>query len=62
MMSKHEVNKDALCVVVMPKMGLVYIPVCHQKKRFGENLQKVRKQSNTECKHKQINMLAFQNN
>ena len=25
-MSKHEVNKDALCVVVMPKMGLVYIP------------------------------------
>ena len=29
---------------------------------FGGNLQKVRKQSNTECKHKQIDMLAFQNN
>ena len=29
---------------------------------FGGNLQKVRKQSDSECKHKQIDMLAFQNN
>ena len=29
---------------------------------FGRNSPKVRKQSDTECKHKQIDTLAFQNN
>ena len=57
-----EVNKDAVCVVVVPKIGLVYIPGMQSKEAvFGGNLQKMRKQSNTECKHKQIDTLAFQN-
>ena len=58
-----EVNKDAVCIVVVPKIGLVFIPVMPSKESgFGVNVQKVRKQSDTECKHKQINTLAFQNN
>ena len=45
MMSKHEVNKDALCVVVMPKMGLVYIPGMSSKeavwREFTESAETV---------------------
>ena len=44
-----EVSKDAVCIVVMPKIVLVYIPSMLSKEAFGGNLQKVRKQSDTEC-------------
>ena len=58
-----EVNKDAVCIVVVPKIGLVDIPGTPSKESgFGGNLQKARKQSDTECKHKQMDMLPFQNN
>ena len=30
-----EVNKDAVCVVVMPKIGLVYIPGMPSKEAAG---------------------------
>ena len=53
-----KVHKDAVCIVVMPNIGLAYIPVTPSKDVALE----VRKQSNTECKHKQIDMLEFQNN
>ena len=58
-----KVKKDAVCIVVVPKIGLVYVPGMPSRKAvLAGNLQKVRKQSDTECKHKQIDVLAFQNN
>ena len=50
-----EVNKDAVCIVVVPKIGLVDIPGMPSKEAvLAEIYRKCRnspKQSNTECKH-----------
>ena len=71
--SPHSTNTSAL----MSKHGGKYgcsLHSCHvedwtglhswyavQASGFGKNLQKVRKQSDTECKYKQIATLPFQN-
>ena len=51
----------AVCVVAVPKIGQVYIPGMPSKEAVLAGIQNVRKQSDTECKHKQISTLAFQN-
>ena len=49
------------CITYL-KFGRLHSWYAVKGRGFGGNLQKVREQSDTECKHKQIDMLAFQNN
>ena len=49
------------CITYL-KFGCLHSWYAVKGSGFGGNLQKVRNQSDTECKHKQIDTLAFQNN